>query len=116
MHNDVNGLMGQATTGNPRVIFVQTKFPPMNAEQLRLALGSMPDDDPRWRAVHQIIAGEMTSAMLDASDPNLDATKGTYPGGRVAALSELVAKLEEFRHAPLGQAAASVPSAKKRGR
>lgn len=91
----------QNTTPASRVIFVRSPYPPMSEEQLRAALGGLEESDPVWRAFHQLLDRELASAMLDASDAQLDPRKGTHPGGRVASLAELKKQLFDYREAPV---------------
>lgn len=77
-----------------RAIFIRGG-PPMAADKLRLALAGVDADNPVWRAVNQILDEEFASAALDASEPT--DLGGTYPGGRMAALGELKARLHDLR-------------------
>ncbi len=88
-----------------RVIFIQSRAARLSDDQLRLALGSMGDEDPRWLAFNQLLDRALASAMLDVTDPRLDTSKGTYPGGQVAALAELKKEIHELRGAPVKQGA-----------
>lgn len=98
-----------------RVIFIRSPRQ-MSEAQLRAALASRDEDDPLMQAVHQILDRALASAVYDSSDPQLDATKGTYPGGRVAALSELKSELVAYRVAPVKKAAPAAAKAKTRAR
>lgn len=74
-------------------------LPRLDEKQMRAAL-AVPDENPLLRAVRQVIEDAMAEAVLDASDPLLEPGKGTHPGGRVAALAEVRARLEELRRQP----------------
>lgn len=80
-------------------IFIQTRRR-LTKEQLVQALGSMADDDPRWLALHQVIDEALAAAVLDSADPRLEPGKGTYAGGRTAALAELKKRLVDLRASP----------------
>jgi len=80
-----------------RVIFVHHTYKRMPPEQLRAALSSVDADDPRIVAIEQLIDEELGDAMLSASDPNIDHTKGTHAGGRVDALATLKNRIGELR-------------------
>jgi len=88
-----------------RAIFIPTRGKRMTREQIAMALGSMPEDDPRWLAINQIIDEEFAAAVLDTTDPQLDASKGTYPGGKTAALAELKKRLVDLRQMPAAKPA-----------
>lgn len=104
----------ESTPATPtRVIFIRAPRP-MSDDQLRAAISSMDEDDPRWLAVNQLLDRALAAAVYDSSDPKLDASKGTYPGGRVAALSELKSELVSFRQAPAGKPKPAAAAAVKR--
>lgn len=73
----------------------------MSDDEIRMALGALEEASPAWVAINQLLDRSLASAVLDASDPNLDPGKGTYPGGRVAALAEFKAALHDYHAAPI---------------
>lgn len=80
-----------------RVIYLPGgAVPRLDEKQMRSAL-SVPEENPLWRTVRQVIEDELGEAVLDAGDPQLDPGKGTHAGGRIEALAGLRAKLEELR-------------------
>ena len=110
--------MNEQTAPSPapaRVVFIRSPKP-MSEELLRQALGSMSEDDPRWLAFNQLLDRALAAAVYDSSDPQLDASKGTYSGGRVGALSELKAELHQYRAAPVKKPAPAAAKNTKGGR
>ena len=87
-------------THSGRVIFMRAPKR-LTKAQIAQALGSMPDDDPRWLAVHQLVDEQMASAMFDSSSPDLPDTKVRHAGGRVEALATLKQSLYDARKAPV---------------
>lgn len=70
----------------------------LSDQQLRDALSSMADDDPRWLAVNQLIDTELAAAVLDVSTP--EHKTRDHAGGRIEVLTVLKAKLLELRTKP----------------
>lgn len=79
-----------------RVVFIRAPRR-MSEEELRAALGGLEDGAPAWMAVNQLLDEELAAAVLDASDGNLVPGRGTYPGGKIAALAELKDRLHRCR-------------------
>lgn len=87
-------------TPSGRVIFIRAPKR-LTKAQIAQALGSMPDDDPRWLAVHQLVDEQMAAAMFDSSSPDLPDTKVRHAGGRVEALATLKQSLYDARKMPV---------------
>lgn len=87
-------------TPSGRVIFIRAPKR-LTKAQIAQALGSLPDDDPRWLAVHQLVDEQMAAAMFDSSSPDLSDSKVRHAGGRVEALATLKQSLYDARKAPL---------------
>ncbi|MDR1279696.1 MAG: hypothetical protein LBK99_02590 [Opitutaceae bacterium] len=84
-------------TRSGRVAYLPMLRRRLSDEQVRAAMVSMPDDDPRWCAVNQVIADMVGAAMLDVSDGRQNVSMGTYAGGRLAALLDLQDRLWQGR-------------------
>lgn len=100
----------QLPSGN-RVVFVRSPRR-LSPELLHQALGSMPDDDPRWIAFHQILDEEIASAMLDVTaevNPSRD-----HAAGVVAGLTQLKQRLVDTRNSAPKSAAAAKPRSSAR--
>jgi hypothetical protein len=95
-----------------RVLFIRSPRR-LSEDELRMALAGLTEDDPRWLAFNQVLDEELAAAVLDSSAPDLDPTKGTYPGGRVAALAELKNRLAKLRSSPIRQTAPAATSPAK---
>jgi hypothetical protein len=81
-----------------RIIFLQTKRPPMRAEEMRAALGALDEDAPALAAFRQLLDEEMGAAMLDASSPVVTEAQRAHAGGRIDALATVRARLEELKN------------------
>ena len=69
--------------------------PTMTDEQLRGAL-AVEEDNLLLRAVRQLIRQGIAAGMMDASDPGLDPSKGTHPGGVMEGLLNLRGRMDRL--------------------
>lgn len=81
-----------------RVVFIRTPKR-LTAAQVSNALCSMPEDDPRWLALHQVIDEELSTALYDVTARRSDVRD--YDSGRAAAISALKERLLTERKRPL---------------
>lgn len=97
-----------ATINHPagRVVFLRAPSKRLTEEQIAIALSGLDDASPVWLAVNQLLDEELAAAVLDSSSPTLDSSKGTYSGGKTAALAELKERLIRYRTAPVKAAPA----------
>lgn len=79
-----------------RVVFIRAPRR-LSDEELAMALAGLEEGSPVWLAVNQILDEEFASAVLDASASTLDPSRGTFPGGKIAALAELKDRLHRTR-------------------
>ena len=97
-------------TQTGRVVFLAQAGPRLTERQLQGAL-AVDADNLLYRAVTEIIDQELGTAVMEASDPHLVPGRGTFPGGKIEALSILRKRLEDYRTPP--KEAAAAPSARK---
>lgn len=69
--------------------------PLMTEDQLRQALAVEPDN-LLLRAVRQLIRQGIQAGVMDASDPGLDPSKGTHPGGVIDGLLNLRGRMDRL--------------------
>ena len=77
---------------------ILVKYPyPMSATDIKKVFLEQGDESKIWQAFDTIIDNMLLDAVNDVSDPKNDATKFAHSAGRVDAISNLKARLEEYR-------------------
>lgn len=77
---------------------VLVKYPnPMSGDDLKKVFSEY-KDMRIWQALDSVIDSLLLDAVNEVSDPKNDATKYAHAGGRVDAISNLKARLEEYRN------------------
>ena len=75
------------------------KYPnPMSAEDVQKVFAEQGEGSKIWQALDSVIDNMLLDAVNDVSDPKNDATKFAHSAGRVDAISNLKARLEEYRN------------------
>ncbi len=95
-------ISGAYSQTSPRMIAVRAPYKEMTPEQMRMAINSMADDDPRLLAFYQLIDAEGLAATMEAALPPLDPARGTHAGGMIDAMATLRATLYDIRQSPSG--------------
>lgn len=85
-------MKNELNTPQGRVVFIRAPKR-LTPQQSGMALQSMPDDDPRWLAVHQMIDEALATAVLESSNPKATDSEIRHAGGAVDALSTLKERL-----------------------
>jgi hypothetical protein len=74
------------------------KYPyPMSTQDIKKIFLEQGVESKIWQAFDTIIDNMLLDAVNDVSDPKNDATKFAHSAGRIDAISNLKARLEEYR-------------------
>lgn len=75
------------------------KYPyPLSGQDIKKIFLEQGDESKIWQALDSIIDNMLLDSVNDVSDPKNDATKFAYSAGRIDAISNLKARLEEYRN------------------
>ena len=75
------------------------KYPnPLSAQDIKKIFLEQGEGSKIWQALDTVIDNMLLDAVNDVSDPQNDATKFAHSAGRVDAISNLKARLEEYRN------------------
>lgn len=74
------------------------KYPyPLLPSDIKKIFLEQGDESKIWQALDTIIDNMLLDAVNDVSDPKNEATKFAHSAGRIDAISNLKARLEEYR-------------------
>ena len=74
------------------------KYPdPMSEKEVQNTFREQGADNKFWQALDTVIDSNLLDAVNDVSDPDLSPSKAAHAAGRIDAIGQLKAKIEQYK-------------------